>query len=93
MQARFGRVNTPIHIVTSPEQIAVDWFLELVHDVDSRNPIGLVAIDECHLVHINLGIPSVYAKLFTLWASLLPSVAWPRCTATLTKEQEAEVLR
>jgi superfamily II DNA helicase RecQ len=28
----------------------MDWFLELALDVDFRDRIGLVAIDECHLV-------------------------------------------
>ena len=71
----------------------MDWFLELVHDVDFRDRIGLVAIDECHLVSTWATFRDAYAKLFTLQANLLPLVAWFRCTATLTKEQEVEVLK
>ena len=91
--AREIRQGKYTHIVTSPEQIAMDWFLELVHDVDFRDRIGLVAIDECHLVSTWATFRDAYAKLFTLRANLLPSVAWFGCTATLTKEQEAEVLK
>ena len=91
--AREIRLGKYTHILTSPEQTAMDWFLELVLDVDFRDRIGLVAIDECHLVSTWATFRDAYAKLFTLRASLLPSVAWFGCTATLTKEQEAEVLR
>jgi superfamily II DNA helicase RecQ len=90
--AREIRGGKYTHIITSPEQIAMDWFLELVHDVDFRDRIGLIAIDECHLVSTWATFRNAYAKLFTLRANLLPSVVWFGCTATLTKEQEAEVL-
>jgi superfamily II DNA/RNA helicase len=81
------------HIVTSPEQIAMDWFLELVRDVDFRDRIGLVAIDECHLVSTWATFREAYAKVFTLRANLLPSVSWFGCTATMTREQEVDVLQ
>jgi superfamily II DNA helicase RecQ len=81
------------HIVTSPEQIAMDWFLDLVRDVDFRDRIGLVAIDECHLVSTWASFREAYAQVFTLRANLLPSVIWFGCTATLTREQEAEVIK
>ena len=59
------------HIVTSPEQIAMDWFLELVRDVDFRDRIGLLAIDECHLVSVWASFREAYAQVFTLRANLL----------------------
>jgi len=76
------------HIVTSPEQVAMDWFLELVRDVDFRDRIGLVAIDECHLVSTWASFREAYAKVFTLRANLLPSVVWFGCTATLLSGRE-----
>lgn len=81
------------HIITSPEQIAMDWFLELVREVDFRDHIGLVAIDECHLVSTWASFREAYAEVFTLRTNLLPSVIWFGCTATLTRKQEAEVLK
>ena len=81
------------HIVISPEQTAMDWFLDLVRDVDFRDRIGLVAIDECHLVSTWATFREAYAKVFTLRSNLLPSVVWFGCTATLTREQEVEVLQ
>src|SRR6266516_7988640 len=66
----------------------MDWFLELVRDVDFRDRIGLVAIDECHLVSTWASFREAYAKVFTLRANLLPSVVWFGCTATLLSGRE-----
>ncbi|KIV98313.1 uncharacterized protein PV09_09841 [Verruconis gallopava] len=80
------------HILLGPEQAASRSFRRVLKDHEFRFQVGLVAIDECHLV----GQWAEFRPQFTMLGelrNLLPdSTVWFACSATLSDKAERSVL-
>jgi len=84
---------TYTHILLGPEQAASKDFRDALKDQMLQSRIGLVAIDECHLVkQWGLNFRAAFAQINDLRGLLRESVVWFGCTATLDIESEQLVL-
>lgn len=81
------------HVLMGPEQLASDEFRALLEDGQFRNAIGMVAIDECHLVSEWEDFRSDYALIYELRRMLPSQVRWFGCTATMDGRTEERVKR
>ena len=58
---------------------------------DFQRRVGLVIIDECHVLSDWGTFREAYTQIWELRAMIPSSAVFYACTATLTKEQEADV--
>jgi Helicase conserved C-terminal domain/DEAD/DEAH box helicase len=82
------------HVLLGPEQASTEGFREALKDPRLQARIGLVAIDECHLVkQWGEGFRETYSILHELRSILREEVVWFGCTATLDQATEDAILR
>ena len=85
---------TYTHVLLGPEQAASNDFKDALKDQELQSRIGLVAIDECHLVkQWGINFRAAFAHINDLRGLLRESVMWFGCTATLDIESEQLVLK
>lgn len=80
------------HVLLGPEQASSKAFREALKSVELQAQIGLVAIDECHLVKQWEEFRQEFTMLGELRIILHQDVVWFRCSATLDNEAERLVL-
>ncbi|QGA16585.1 hypothetical protein EYB26_004252 [Talaromyces marneffei] len=80
------------HILVGPELATKGIFPELLRLPKLGRRIGLVAIDECHLISQWSGFRNAFLQLGILRDSLRQDVVWLGCSATVTKEVEGIIL-
>ena len=80
------------HIIMGPEQASHPGFRNLIGRPEVRNRIGLVAIDEVHLVSKWKEFRPEYVQLFELRQILRIDTVWLGASATVSKETGAFVL-
>lgn len=85
---RKGRYN---HILLGPEQAVSPRFRRILRDPDFVKRVGIIIIDECHILSV-WGTFRFSVTLIHELRNILPSrVVMYGCTATLTEEQERDV--
>ncbi|EDN04857.1 predicted protein [Histoplasma mississippiense (nom. inval.)] len=70
------------HVLLSPEQALSKVFKGALMKPDFQARIGLVAIDECHLIHQWKNFRTQFAMLGQLRLLLREDIVWFGCTAT-----------
>jgi len=80
------------YVLLGPEQAVSGGFRVALRDPNVQQCIGLVAIDELHVLH-DWDFRASYPQLRELRVMLTESVRVYGCTATLTEETEKAVLR
>lgn len=80
------------HILLGPEQAISDDFLRAVENSNFQSKIGLLAIDECHLVCQWKDFRPQFANLSRLRRKLQQSCVLFGCTATISDEAEHQIL-
>jgi hypothetical protein len=81
------------HVLLGPEQASSEGFRNAIKKAGLGDRIGLVTIDECHLVkQWGEKFRLAYSALHTLRSILPHEVVWFGCTATLDKETEGAIL-
>jgi len=80
------------HVLLGPEQASSKAFREALKSIELQARIGLVAIDECHLVKQWKDFRHEYTMLGELRLILHQDVVWFGCSATLDDEAERLVL-
>ncbi|EDN07265.1 predicted protein [Histoplasma mississippiense (nom. inval.)] len=81
------------HILLSPEQALCKRFQHVLQDPTLQEKIGLVAIDECHLVTQWSQFRSQFARLGHLRLLLREDIVWFGCSATLSSKAEDIILQ
>lgn len=87
------RANTYSHIVLSPEQALSKNFRDILLSPAVQAKIGLVAVDECHLVAQWKQFRENYSNLHVLRQCLRSDVVWFGCSATMSENDEDQILR
>lgn len=82
-----------IHVLLGPEQASSKTFRDALRDPHLQAQIGLVAIDECHLVKQWREFRAEFTMLYELRAILRQDVVWFGCSRTLDQEAEEVVLQ
>ena len=80
------------HVLLGPEQATSDGFRRALKRADFQARIGLVAIDECHLVSQWETFRPAFTMLAQLRTMLHPDIVWFGCSATLDYVGERKVL-
>lgn len=80
------------HVLLGPEQATAESFREALKDPVFQARIGLLAIDECHLVKQWEKFMPQSTMLYQLRQILREDVIWFGCSDTLDAETEALVL-
>jgi len=80
------------HILLGPEQASSRLFRRVLRDVSFQSRVGLVAVDECHLVRQWEAFRPEFSMLCELRILLHQDVIWFGCTATLDAETERIIL-
>jgi len=80
------------HILLGPEQASSKEFRRVMKAVSFQNRIGLVAIDECHLVKQWNEFRPAFSMICQLRSILPQDVVWFGCSATLDATAEKLVL-
>lgn len=80
------------HVLLGPEQASSKSFRDALKNPELQARIGLVAIDECHLVKQWESFRPTFTMLGELRTILRQDVVWFGCSATLDKEAEQLVL-
>ncbi|KAF1813104.1 P-loop containing nucleoside triphosphate hydrolase protein [Eremomyces bilateralis CBS 781.70] len=80
------------HILMGPEQAASDEFRDLLLNPDVKNKIGVVAIDELHVMEQWKEFRLEYLKIRELRRYLRADTIWFGCSATLNKATEQAVI-
>ncbi|EEH06948.1 ATP-dependent DNA helicase [Histoplasma capsulatum G186AR] len=81
------------HILLSPEQALSKQFQCILQDPTLQEKIGLVAIDECHLITQWSGFRGQFARLGHLRLLLREDIVWFGCSATLSSKDEDIILQ
>jgi superfamily II DNA helicase RecQ len=81
------------HVLLGPEQASSDSFRDALKSQQLQSKIGLVAIDECHLIKQWKEFRDKFTMLGELRSILRDHVVWFACTATLDSEAEKLVLK
>jgi superfamily II DNA helicase RecQ len=81
------------HILLGPEQATAQEFRKILQDPDFQGKVGLVAIDECHVLSQWKEFRSEYVMIHELRRSLLSETVFFGCSATLDLETENTVKR
>lgn len=81
------------HVLLGPEQAVSKAFKKALSEPELQSKIGLVAIDECHLVQQWESFRQNFAMLGQLRQLLRQDVLWFGCSATLSQEGEQHVLQ
>jgi len=80
------------HVLLGPEQASSPLFRHTLKNMEFQGRIGLVAIDECHLVKQWKDFRAAFTMLGELRVLLRQDVVWFGCSATLDEEAEQLVL-
>lgn len=80
------------HVLLGPEQASSRSFRKVLKKTDLQARIGLVAIDECHLVMQWEKFRPAFTLLGELRTILHKDIVWFGCSATLDKTSETRVL-
>lgn len=80
------------HILTSPEIAISDGFQAAIQRPEFTSEIGLVVIDECHLIEQWKDFRIEYPKLNQLRLLLRDEVLWFGCSATITPAKQSWIL-
>lgn len=80
------------HVLLGPEQAASDVFRTALKDSVVQSRLGLVAIDECHLVRQWEAFRPKFTMLGELRSLLRQDIVWFGCSATLDEKTETTVL-
>ena len=80
------------HVLLGPEQASSRSFRKALKSPELQAQIGLVAIDECHLVTQWEKFRPAFTLLGQLRTILCKDIAWFGCSATLDDEAEQRVL-
>jgi superfamily II DNA helicase RecQ len=80
------------HILLGPEQAVAPQFRKILRDPDFAKSMGVVIVDECHILSTWGTFRESVIHICELHLGLLSRVQMYGCTATLTKEQEKETL-
>lgn len=80
------------HILLSSEQALFKEFKHILLNADLQAKIGLVAIDECHLIKQWENFRGKFAMLDQLRMLLRQNILWFGCSATLSEKDEKVVL-
>jgi hypothetical protein len=81
------------HILLGPEQAVAPRFRRILRDPDFAKNVGVVIVDECHVLSTWGTFRESVTHIRELRLSLPSRVRMYGCTATLTEEQEKEVLK
>lgn len=81
------------HVLLGPEQASTHAFRRAIRDPEFQCRLGLVAIDECHLVNQWKDFRPAFTLLCELRTILPQEVEWFGCSATLDDETEKMVLK
>ncbi len=81
------------HILLGPEQAVAPRFRRILRDPDFAKSVGVIIIDECHTLSTWGTFRESVTHIRELRHSLPSRVRLYGCTATLTEEQEREVLQ
>jgi superfamily II DNA/RNA helicase len=81
------------HVLLGPEQASSKDFREALKDATFQSKIGLVAIDECHLVDQWKDFRAQFTMLGELRTILQRRVVWFGCSATVEEGVENIVLK
>jgi hypothetical protein len=81
------------HVLLGPEQAVSEAFKNALSDPELQSKLGLVAIDECHLVQQWQSFRQNFAMLGQLRQLLRQDILWFGCSATLSQEGEQYVLQ
>lgn len=87
------KTNTYSHIVLSPEQSLSKNFRDILLSLAIQTKIGMVAVDECHLVAQWKHFRENFANLHVLRQCLRSDVVWFGCSATMSDNDEEQILR
>jgi superfamily II DNA or RNA helicase len=80
------------HILLGPEQAVAPRFRRILRDPDFAKSVGVVIVDECHVLSTWGTFRESVTHIRELRLSLPSRVRMYGCTATLTEEQEKEAL-
>jgi hypothetical protein len=80
------------HVLLGPEQASSRPFRKILCNAAFRSRVGLVAIDECHLVEQWATFRPEFTMLYEVRQLLGSDVVWFACSATLTKAGEKIVI-
>ena len=81
------------HVLLGPEQASSPAFRELLKEPTMQAAIGLVAIDECHVIRQWAGFRPKFTMIGELRMILRRDVVWFACSATLDSETQELVLK
>jgi len=79
------------HILLGPEQATAPEFRKILQDPSFQRQVGLVAIDECHVLSQWKEFRSEYVMIHELRRSLLSETVFFGCSATLDAKAENAV--
>lgn len=80
------------HVLLGPEQATTRAFRNVCNRPEFQACVGLVAIDECHLIRQWQDFRPAFTMMGVLRTALHPDVCWFGCTATLDSAGEECVL-
>lgn len=83
--------GTYTHILLGPEQAVSPEFQKVLQELSFQRQVGLVAIDECHVLAQWKEFCNVYTLIHKLRRSLITSTVFFGCSATLDAESERVV--
>ncbi|KAF2024851.1 hypothetical protein EK21DRAFT_77792, partial [Setomelanomma holmii] len=81
------------HVLLGPEQASTRAFRKILRDATFQARVGLVAIDECHLIMQWEEFRPAFTLIGELRSILHEHVVWFGCSATLDRVSEGRVLR
>jgi superfamily II DNA helicase RecQ len=87
------RAGVYTHVLFGPEQASSKQFRQTLRNPELVAQIGLVAIDECHLVKQWKDFRPAFASIGELRMSMREDVVWFGCSATVDDETEEFILR
>src|SRR5438477_12783598 len=79
------------HILLGPEQATSPEFCKVLQEPSFQQQVGLVAIDECHVLNQWRMFQDTYIMIHELQWSFLSSTAFFGCLATMDVETEKVV--
>lgn len=79
------------HIVMGPEQAASDEMRDIFRDAQFSPRVGLIIIDECHVVSDWKDFRASVQEILLMRNMLPPTVNMFGCTATMSAEQEVDI--
>jgi superfamily II DNA helicase RecQ len=85
------QAGTYTHVLLGPEQATAPEFRQILQDPNFQRQVGLVAIDECHVLSQWKEFRSEYVMIHELRRSLPSETVFFRCSATLDLETENAV--